>query len=137
MFIVHWFTVLWHAGACTKEWFFWYCRKILYRPTSIVSVNGILNDFGRLILYTWNRRIHLMQVIIQYIFLVDLYFCRSLYLDKWDLSISELQPLMCITLITITRYISLVDFIPWNIIPRQRQFHCLFLVFSMRSSYHM
>ena len=68
------------------------------------------------------------------LFLEVLYLCRSLYLHKWAWSIAALKLLIWISLIISTWAISLVTFIPWNVILHQRQFHWLFSNFSMQSS---
>ena len=64
LFIVHWFTFGWHARACNEGLCVWCFRDIGYRLTSVVLMNNILNEYGRLILYTYNWIIHLVQEII-------------------------------------------------------------------------
>ena len=64
------------------------------------------------------------------VFLANFYFCRSLYLDKSDLSIADLKLLMIISCIPSTWDRDLVEFITWKDMPYQRQFEWLFWSFS-------
>ena len=79
----------------------------------------------------WYRRDHIMRIIIKKTLISSFIIYKSLYLDKWTLSIESLHLFICIHLVLLTWDRYLVALIPWNLILHQRHFHWLFSKLSI------